>query len=308
MKYGRILSYVMGEVWAIEPSKLESVSSFLALKAAGGDVDAETVAGLLAARGSALSAPVGGSVAVIPIRGTIAHRAGTLEAASGGTSTEAIGAMFRAAMADESVGTILFDVDSPGGTVTGVPELADELFEARGRKRMVALVNGMAASAAYWLASQADEVVSIPSGVAGSIGVYTAHHDVSEALAKEGIKVTLVSAGKHKVSGNSLEPLSDDEKAVLQGRVDAAYRQFVSSVARGRQVSAEDVMNGYGEGRAVDAAAAVAAGLVDRVETVSGLFGRLLPGPVMGLRAEAEAPALEPAPVEDGRRRRVALL
>ena len=156
-------------------------------------------------------------------------------------------------------------------------EFAQQLFEARGRgtKRIVALVNGMAASAAYWIASQADEIISIPSGMSGSIGVFTAHEDLSVALEQNGVKMSLIYAGKHKVDGNPFEPLSDEHRAFMQGRVDEAYAQFVKDVARGRGVTPAEVRTGFGQGRALTAKDAKAAGLVDRVATVDETLARL---------------------------------
>jgi ClpP class serine protease len=114
-------------------------------------------------------------------------------------------------------------------------------LRARGIKPIVAQINTCAASAAYWIASQAEEVVVTPSGQAGSIGVYTIHEDISEMLAKEGIKETLIYSGEYKVMGNSFEPLSDEAKSIMQQRVDELAASFVRGVARGRNVSLKEV-------------------------------------------------------------------
>jgi signal peptide peptidase SppA len=292
MKYERILSYVAAEPWAIHPAKLQEILSVLAFRASGETFSADDIQARIGGGASpaTLGRAQGGAVAIVPVRGTIAHRMGGMMESSGGASTEAIAAMFRQAMSDEAVGTVVLDVDSPGGTVTGVSELAAEVFNARGQgKRIVAMVNGMAASAAYWIAAQADEIVSLPSGMAGSIGVFSAHQDLSAALEQEGVKVTLISAGKYKVEGNPFEPLSDDAKAFMQARVDDAYGQFVKDVARGRGVSPADVRKGYGEGRTLSAKDAKAAGLVDRIATMDETLGRLMGRKVSasgGVRAE----------------------
>jgi len=274
MKYERIVNYVVSSLWAIDPGKLTDIVSVLAERATGKTLTAEEIQARLGDRdGDPVASS--GAVAVIPIHGTIAHRMSGMRDSSGGASAEGIGRQFQQALADPTVSTVLFDIDSPGGTVTGVRELADEIAAAKGQKRIVALVNGMAASAAYWIAAQADEIVSIPSGMAGSIGVFTAHQDMSAALEKEGVKVTLISAGKHKTAGNPLEPLSDEERGVIQARVDEAYSQFTKAVARGRGVPVSEVRNGYGEGRALDAKDALAAGLIDRIATVDATLKRL---------------------------------
>jgi signal peptide peptidase SppA len=279
MKYEHIARYVANTLWAITPEKMAELLEVLAYRAAGGEFTPEEIKARIGdSGGPPARGQQGGDVAVIPMRGVIAHRMSGMEASSGGTSAEGIARDLRQAMADSSVGTILLDVDSPGGTVPGIQELAGELFEMRerGTKRIVAQVNSLAASAAYWLASQADEIVSLPSGTAGSIGVFSVHQDLSKALENEGINVTLISAGKYKVAGNPFEPLSDDERAVIQARVDTAYGQFVKDVARGRGVSASAVRSGYGEGRALAAKDALKAGLIDRIATMDETIGRLV--------------------------------
>lgn len=280
MKYARILSYVQSALWAIDPEKLSEIVSVLAFRAAGGEFTPEEIQARIGDGRAATAAR--GAVAVVPIRGTIAHRIGSMEESSGGTSAEAIGAMFQQALSDPGVASIVLDVDSPGGTVTGVSEVAQQIAAARGQKRVVAVTNGMNASAAYWISSQADEIVSIPSGRTGSIGVYVAHQDISKALEKKGIDVTLISAGKYKVEGNPFEPLSEEAKARLQAEVDDAYATFVKDVAAGRGVSQASVREGYGQGRALTAKDALKAGLIDRIGSMDDVLGSL-----MGRRAPA---------------------
>ena len=291
MKYQHVLGYVASQLWAIDSGKLHELLGVLAFRAAGHTFTAEEIQARIGDGGGPSSATQRGAVAVIPVRGVIAHRMGAMDDTSGGTSCERIGAMIDQAAADASVGTILYDFETPGGTVTGCQELAAKMLGLRGVKTQVAMINGLAASAGYWLASQCDEIVSIPSGVAGSIGVFCAHEDLSAALEQEGIKVTLISCGKYKTAGNPLEPLSDAERAVIQARVDTAYGQFVKDVARGRGVSPSDVRKGYGEGRALTAADAKAAGLIDRIATFDDTLARLTgrKGTAGGMRAEVDA-------------------
>jgi len=215
------------------------------------------------------------SIAVLPLFGTIAHRMGMMSDISGGTSTERFTQWFRAALQDSSVKSIVIDVDSPGGSVNGVPELADEIFQARNVKPIVAVANAQMASAAYFLGSQASELVSIPSGEAGSIGVFAAHEDVSQAAEKQGVKISLISAGKYKVEANPFEPLSEEARAALQEKVNNYYDMFVNAVARGRGATAEAVRNGFGQGRMLQAVPAQRANMVDRVQTMDRTLKRL---------------------------------
>jgi signal peptide peptidase SppA len=174
------------------------------------------------------------------------------------------------------VSAVVLDIDSPGGTVAGVTELAAEIRAARGgSKPIVAAANTLAASAAYWLASQADEVVVSPSGSVGSIGVYAVHQEVSRMLDEMGVGTTIISAGPHKTEGNEFEPLTDEARADIQSRVDVSYASFVADVAAGRGVTAEQVEADFGGGRVLTARKAQSAGMVDRVETLAQTVARL---------------------------------
>lgn len=216
------------------------------------------------------------AVAVVPIHGVIAHRAHMVEGVSSGagTSTEILDQVIRAAVADPSIRSIVLDIDSPGGSVSGVAEVADTILRARARKPIAAVANSLAASAAYWIGTAAHELFVTPSGEVGSIGAYAAHTDFSKAEEAAGRKTTIISAGKYKTEGNPLGPLGDDAKAHMQARVDEYYTQFVRAVARHRGVSVEAVRNGYGQGRTLGAQAALAAGMVDGVRTLDDVIGR----------------------------------
>jgi signal peptide peptidase SppA len=250
-----------------------------------------------------------GSVAVLPVMGRIVQRGSFWSSLFGDTSTEALRVALREAVADPAVSAIVLDVDSPGGQVSGVPEIADDLYALRGRKPIVAVADTLMASAAYWIGSQADEVVIAPSGAAGSIGVFAMHVDQSELLAAVGITVSLISAGKYKVEGSPFEPLDDEARAAIQHDVDAYYGMFTRAVARGRGVSVADVRAGYGEGRVLTAQDAVREGLADRVDTLEGTIARLARGGrVGGARAEGPRDGADAvAEPDDGRRRRLEL-
>jgi signal peptide peptidase SppA len=136
-------------------------------------------------------------------------------------------------------------------------------------------VDTLAASAAYWIASQADEIVVTPSGDVGSIGVLVMHDDVSKAEEMAGFKTTVISAGKYKAEGHPFEPLSDEARGELQKLVDDVYAMFVADVAQGRGTTAEAVRSGYGQGRLQLANDAVASGLADRVDTIDSTLEQL---------------------------------
>lgn len=273
--------------WAMLPSTLAVMQEVLYRWASGVKIGRAGVAECVgrapaesAARRDSHQSMGGGAIAVLPVFGIIAHRAAMVSDISSGvnTSTEALGRQLKAALADDSVSTIVLDVDSPGGSVHGVAEIADQIYSAREQKRIIASVNSLAASAAYWIASAAQEIAITPSGEAGSIGVYAAHQDVSSMMELAGVKQTLISAGRYKVEGNPFEPLSDEARAAIQGSVNMHYDAFVSGVARNRGDRIEAVRDGYGEGRVLGAAQAVSAGLADRIATFDQVISELRAG------------------------------
>lgn len=294
-KYQHILQAVYSRPWAILPSTLALIVDVLEYRASGGVLsDDEIQARVSAAQnGPRSGGRQTGTVAVIPVYGPISQRQNLMSANSGGTSVEQLASDFRSAMADDQVDAIVLEFDSPGGTIDGIPELADEIRAARGAKPIVAHANTMAASAAYWLASAADELVVTPSGSVGSIGVFCAHQDLSGAAEMEGVKTTLISAGKYKTEGNKWEPLSPDAKANLQDQVDQIYGTFVTGVAKGRGVTVEAVRKDYGEGRIVLAKQALSAGMVDRVDTLDNTIRRVARQAMAGRNTSSIA-ALDP--------------
>lgn len=221
-------------------------------------------------------------------------------------STQRLEQTVSALTQDPEIGAIILDVDSPGGLVTGVPEAADAIFRARQTKKVGAIVNPLAASAAYWLASQASEIVAVPSGYVGSIGVFMLHADCSGLMEEVGVAWTFIHAGENKVEGNSFEPLSESARAFFQSEVDTVYRNFLSAVARGRDVTSAKVEAEFGQGRTFMAEKAKRLGMVDRLATPSAAlarFGVVQPG-TDTRRAEnvfdddPEAVADDPEPTE----------
>jgi signal peptide peptidase SppA len=290
MRYERIVAYVAETLWAIEPGKLQELLAVLAFRAAGHTFTADELQARIGGGPGSGTASQSGTVAVIPVRGVIAHRMGSMDDSSGGTSCERIAAMIDQVAADPAVGTILYDFDTPGGTVTGVETLAAKMFALRGGKTQIAQVNGMCASAGYWLAAQCDEIVSLPDGQTGSIGVrWTPHEDLSAALEKEGIVVTEIYAGKYKTEGTPFAPLSPEAKAFKQAQADAVYDTFTAAVARGRKTTQAAVTRGYGEGRVLFAKDALKAGLIDRIGTMDDTIGRLVGKSSTSLRAGGDA-------------------
>lgn len=247
------------------------------------------LSGFTSAAAAPTSQPITAGVAVIPLTGIITPQGSFFDFFFGGGMGGLLGfrERFMEAVNDPDVSAIVIDVDSPGGLVDLVPETAALIRAARGPKPIVAIADTLMASAAYWLASQADEIAITPSGYAGSVGVYRVHEDWSRFDEEFGVAVSYVHAGKYKVEGNAHSPLDDEAREQWQSDVDDHYASFVADVAAGRGVSEETVLADYGEGRCLNAQRALDAGLVDRIATYDDVIAGLL-----GRAAEGETPAM----------------
>jgi signal peptide peptidase SppA len=267
-------NFLAGAALAILPEAWREMTARLQLRQSGDAPAAATTGGRDRTAGGVRS----GSVAILPLFGVLDQRPSWFLSFFGGTSTQQFGREFDAAIADSSVQSVLILVDSPGGSVIGTPELADKIAAARGGKRIIAGVDGYAASAAYWIASQADELYVTQSGQVGSIGVIAVHQDFSQADRMMGVKSTAIAAGKFKGEGDPSFPLTEAAKADMQKKVDTYYGMFVSAVARGRGVNADKVKNGFAEGRMATAALAVSLGMADGVMTPQQIIEQLAGG------------------------------
>ena len=278
-----LLSEFLTTPWALMPERLQAMAGVLTRWSAGEpptdeamfQIQSERV--LRDTRKQMAAANAGSGIAVLPLYGVVTQRGNMVDDISGpgSTSTQQFTSALRQVLADDTVGQILIDIDSPGGSVYGVAELASEIVKARAQKPVVAVANSLAASAAFWIGCAASEFYVTPGGEVGSIGVWQAHFDYSKALEEEGVKTTLVSAGKFKVEGNPYEPLGEDARAFMQSRVDDYYGAFVKAVARGRGVGVQQVRDGMGQGRVLGADEALAQGMVDGVAPVTEIVRRM---------------------------------
>ena len=208
---------------------------------------------------------IANGVGIITVTGSLVNRGAWVGASSGLTSYEGIGHQLKTAAADSAVSSILLDLHSPGGEAVGAFEIAALVRQIAASKRTIAVVNGMAASAAYAIASGASEIVTTETGVSGSIGVVLLHADFSRQLDREGITPTLIHAGAHKVDGNPFEPLSADVRDDLQAEVNAFYDAFLATVAKGRGNRLSIAAARKTEARTFIGKAAVDAGAADRL-------------------------------------------
>lgn len=247
------------DVWAIRQDHAEIAAAIMQ-----GEYEAD------ANDGMGVASEVG-AVSVIPIKGIITPEGGW------GTGARQFGRWVDEAAADKETKAIVLDVDSPGGSVFGIEEASAKVRAAAEKKPVIAVASGMMDSAAYWLASGARKIVASPSADVGSIGVVLVHADFSEAIGKDGIKVTFVTSAKHKAEGNMFSPLDEEARGHLQSRVDAYHRSFVGDISKGRGVTLETVNKTYGEGRSFGASAAKERIMVDQIATLDATIDRLLP-------------------------------
>lgn len=205
-----------------------------------------------------------GDLAIVPVSGALARRPDPFEMAWGDfEDTDAIRGLVDQAASDADVSGILLDVDSPGGFYTGGPELADAIRSAGRRKPLVAWTGGQMASLAYWVGSQAHQVVASRSAAVGSIGVFIALYDVSKLFDAFGVKVELFKnrEGALKAAGLPGTSLSDAQREHFQERAQAAFEEFRKTVLAARP----DVPASAMRGQTFTGAEAKGVGLVDRV-------------------------------------------
>ena len=284
MKRELIVAEFLSTPWALMPERLAAFTSIVHRWQAGGQASAEmmaTIAGdkeIVAARKQeAARAGSGANIAVLPFYGVVTQRGNMADDVSGpgSASTQKFTSALRQALQDPSVGAILIDIDSPGGSVYGVDELANEIMSARSQKPIIGLANSLAASAAYWVGAACSELYVTPGGEVGSIGVWQAHEDWSKAMDDAGVKTTLISAGKYKTEGNPYEPLGEEAQAFMQSRVEDYYGAFTKSVAKGRGISVEVVRKDFGQGRVFGSQQALSAGMVNGVATFDDVVKKM---------------------------------
>lgn len=212
-------------------------------------------------------------IAVIPIIGSMSHRATGIEAMSGMTSYATLQKQFDAAFNDPNVGSILMDIDSPGGSVAGAFDFRDYLMSKKGTKPVYALARDAMCSAAYLIGSTADKVYATQTARVGSIGVVAMHTDVSGKMEKDGIKPTFISAGKFKTAGNPYEKLEGEKLKYLQDSVDESYDMFINAVADARGIDKKVIRDT--EARVYGGKKAVEIGLADGIRTYESVLAEM---------------------------------
>ena len=292
MLHARIAARAFNTPLLVEPSKAMAFLSGLGPRILGrrvemaNDVEAPDGAATLPARASLLAGglvdsyrqqgdipyPVVDGIAVIEIAGVLIHRGGWIGQSSGQTSYEGIAAQIEAAARDPAVHGLALEIDSFGGEVAGVFDLADRIRAIWGAKPVWAFVAEHAFSAGYALASQADRILLPRTGALGSIGVVVLHADLSGQLDQDGVRVTLIHSGRHKVDGNPYEPLPEGVRDDIQREIDVLRFLFAETVAAGRAGRLSQDAALATEAATFRGADAVAAGLADEVTDLARGF------------------------------------
>lgn len=252
-------------VWAMRRDDVMA-SQALQLRAAvaNGEVEATMAGDRL--EGSDFARVING-VAVIPVKGPL-MRAFTWWA----WSYEEVGRDLALAQASNLVRAIVLDIDSPGGLVSGCGDLA-VVIRASGPKPVEAFVGGLAASAAYWLASAASRVRVGSGAILGSIGSVIEYVDFEPMFEKMGAKIVRVVA--EQSPNKRLDPHGPEGQAEMQALVDAAGAEFVAGVAANRGVTEAQVLSEFGQGLVFDGMEAIARGMADERTTLDEMVAEL---------------------------------
>jgi len=225
-----------------------------------------------------ISRPPAGKIAVIPLSGTITTGGSLLF--PGSTITPGLVRDYLAkAERDRAVKAIVFHIESPGGEIAPSQEILWEIKRVKEAKPIVVSMGGMAASGGYYISTQADKIVALPTTMTGSIGVISQVINVEGLLEKLGIQVETFKGGKYKDMYSGFREMTPEEEEIMQGMIDEYYEQFIDVVAEGRGLGKEEVRN-LATGQAYTGTAAKELGLIDElggldtaIDLAAGLAG-----------------------------------
>jgi signal peptide peptidase SppA len=266
-----LLQYLTSLTWTMHEPVLARLVDVIDRHACGVKLTEKEITDALAASGKETPQPpreyrVDRSTAIVPIFGVIAKHANQVNDVSQptGTSVEHIRENIARALGDRKAASVMLHIESPGGSADGVAELADEILAASRQKPMGAFIDGIGASGAYWLASQAGRIFASRSSIVGSIGVYGVLRDSSKAAEDAGVRYVVVRAGRFKGVGVPGTPINKGDLEDIQSEIDATYELFLADVARGRGRDVEQIRKSA-EGRVFLGRKAIDAGLIDAV-------------------------------------------
>jgi signal peptide peptidase SppA len=222
---------------------------------------------------------------VINIRGPLFRYSSIWSWLLGGTSVEETAVNLHAALDDPAVNRIVLAINSPGGQVDGINELANMIRAGNQVRPITAYVDGLAASGAYWLASAAGKIVADETAQLGSIGVVATVIDDRAADEKQGVKRYEIVSSQSPLKRT--DPGTDEGRAQLQQMVDAMAAVFISKVSKFRGTSDSKVATDFGRGAVVGAREAISVGMADSLGSLESLLGSTREAPqVRGMSAD----------------------
>jgi len=258
--------------WAITQDALETIMS-IAAREHMDKGDLASLEAVAAKLGRPLdnthAVTVRDGVATIPIEGPLFRHADMFSQISGATSIDALATDLRTALDDPTIQAIVLAIDSPGGEVNGTAEFADMVYAARGQKPITSYISDMGASAAYWIASAADEVIVAPTATVGSIGVIATARPPDRGGGSRA-SIEFVSS---QSPDKRMDPTTTYGRTQIQALIDTCMDVFVAAVARNRNVPKATVLSDFGQGGVFLGQAAVTAGLADRIGSYEGVVG-----------------------------------
>ncbi|AWH15316.1 periplasmic serine protease [Aeromonas phage 14AhydR10PP] len=290
---GMALRFLMAHPWAISGNQLEVMAGLSARDLDG--INLKEIAGMSATLTPLAVATKAGrrneagiemrdGIAIIPVSGVISRYAGMFEAICGGTSTQTLAMSIQAALDDPSCRGILLAVDTPGGEANGIHELSEMIYAARGKKPIKAYVSGTGASAGYWIAAAADEIIMDATAMVGSIGTVQSFRFRKEK--DESVEtLELVSS---QSPDKRLDPRTEEGKAKYQASLDQLSDVFIDCVAKYRGVKRAKVLSDFGQGWCLIGADAVKAGMADKLGSYESTINEMKKGSSsMTIKAEA---------------------
>jgi capsid assembly protease len=304
--YENILSRLYGQPVALEINAFATIESIIMMRANGiklsEDEKQAWQAHQYGAKRGAMQSNQPNQVAIIGLYGPMMSYSSAMQAISGATSTREFAQNVRMAADNPNVREIILDIASPGGELASVDTAVAAVQYARSKKKVTAVTEEILASAAYWVASQASEIIASPNAMIGSISVVYTHTDRTEQNARDGVKRTILTTGDKKAVGSPDLPLDDKGAAEMMRVATDAHNAFVSDVASGRGKSVDYVQNNWADGRVELGTTALKLGLVDRLGTLEDVITQTLKGEIVPDQLNAQAPAETPvfeAPVTE---------
>jgi signal peptide peptidase SppA len=250
--------------WAITREAMEMMCR------ASDHPDFETAAAGFAANSTAPGVKSSNGTALVDIRGPLFRYRSVWTWLLGGTSVEQVSSGLDTALDDPTIQSIVLSINSPGGQIDGINELANAIRAANAQKPVTAYVGGLGASGAYWLAAAAGKIVADETAQIGSIGVLATVIDTSGSDQKSGLKRYDVVSSQSPLKRT--DPGTDEGRAQLQSMVDAMAQVFIGKVAQFRGTTPAKVESDFGRGAVVMAPAAVAAGMADEIGSLQGIL------------------------------------